>query len=354
MSKNLVGILTQPLGNNYGGILQNYALQQVLLRMGYTPITLNITYHEPQWHFADRCMHGVWRLLKKWAGDPAILSPDIRRQWMIENRPGVAQQRFIEQHISVADFAERDNLPMEPMAYVVGSDQVWRPRFSPCLKHYFLDFVDTDAKRIAYAASFGTDKWEGNDSDTQMAQELIGRFDAVSVREHSGVSICRQLFHIDAVQTLDPTLLLVAADYHAIMKRSEMTRYAAVYILDRTAAAEAWLHHLCQKLGLTPVFIGRYDTNSGYQSIEEWLGLIAQCDMVLTDSFHGTVFSLLLHKPFRVWGNEGRGLSRIDSLLHSVGIDTYVPKDIDWELVDKLLAEQRVLSMNFLAKALQG
>lgn len=114
-------------------------------------------------------------------------------------------------------------------AYVVGSDQVWRPAFNlgPRLGNMFLDFAGDDVKKISYAASFGCKEWEYTEEQERMCGKLAKRFDAISVREASGVDLCKEHFGVDATLVLDPTLLLNKEDYgkvcHDVPKRRNIS-----------------------------------------------------------------------------------------------------------------------------------
>src|SRR5690606_19965537 len=122
---------------------------------------------------------------------------------------------FIARHIVLSDKVASDLQLREHFrnnrydAVIVGSDQTWRPRYSPNIYNYFLDFLrDENVRRIAYASSFGTDKWEYNDKQTDRCSKLAKEFDMISVREKSGVDLCIRHLGVEALAVLDPTLLL--------------------------------------------------------------------------------------------------------------------------------------------------
>lgn len=318
-----VAILTQPLCNNYGGILQNYALQAILRRLGHEPVTLNTPVPKasyPQWRLAMSCGK---RLLRKYLmGDPAIVyvNPLLQHRKAIEN--ATSHQQFIEQHIQIEEVSlplTRDfYLSHNFDAYVVGSDQVWRPRYNQYLSNFYLDFTqDADVRRVAYAASFGVDEWESDRQTTSLLRELAQKFDGISVREQSGVSLCRENLGVDAEWVLDPTMLLTAEDYLQLVdagKRKEEKPYIGVYLLDLTKEKVAAVERLARKLSLDVKYLGRM-TRKEYPSVESWLAGIANAECVVTDSFHGTVFSIIFKKQFLTIGNYARGNARFESLL---------------------------------------
>lgn len=365
-----IAILTQPLHNNYGGLLQNFALQNILKQLGHVPVTIDIPYTLPKWPFHIRILKYVWRLIKKVHGDRSILFCDLKRQWKFMNHPGKEQMRFINSYINRMCvigglnkvFCDQNKFD----AYIVGSDQVWRPRFSPCFLNFFLDFTEgIKVKRISYAASFGTDKWEGEPYLTPQITALINNFDAISVREKSGIELCKSLFGAEAQWVLDPTLLLHKDVYDELLSNCERPidkSYLAIYALDINSTIDTMIKTICKERNLIPLYIGQR-SSKGFPSIESWLKGIFCSDYVLTDSFHGTVFSIMAHRPFTTVVNSGRGASRLESLLGVLGLMDrlsvngncfMVNKTIDYNSVDKRLVIYQKNSMQFLKQSLNG
>lgn len=370
-----IAILTQPICNNYGGILQNYALQTILERRGHTVTTLNIPV-VPGYsgsalrHILSNCK----RILHKLTGHPEVVWIDLA----VESRKQVElahlQKTFIDKHLHIANptyslkpFETSEALKLSETfeAYVVGSDQVWRPRYNKHIETMFLDFVeDKDVKRIAYAVSLGTDVWEFSDKQTAHCAHLAKQFDAISVREASGVSLCRNYLGVEATHVLDPTLMLDADDYLSLCSGKEHPEgdYIAVYTLDYTKQKMALLHEVSRQLNCPLHFIGRF-TKAGYPSVESWLEGIAHAKYVITDSFHGTVFSTIFQKQFVTLGNAARGNSRFDSLFATLGIDKkrqckdvesivrLLRKQIDYNKINEAKAENRKKSTLFLTDA---
>lgn len=365
-----IAILTQPLHNNYGGILQNYALQVVLKGLGHDPVTLDLSYNKPNWPFYVRVIKFVWRFVKRLFGDKSILFSDLERQWVFMNRPGKNQKRFVQAYIDSLHFVDKlnDNFCSEYAfdAFIVGSDQVWRPRFSPYLPNYFLDFTQgAKVKRLSYAASFGTDKWEGTAAETVQMIPWVQQFDAVSVREKSGVSLCWNTFGVRAQCVLDPTLLVNKNEYVSLLTSEINTMrspYLAVYVLDDSKSIRCLVKKVCKKLNLKAVYLG-VKSKKGFPSIESWISGIFNSNYVLTDSFHGTVFSIIAHKPFTTVINSGRGASRFESLLGDLGLmdrltsagnPTISDYSVDYSTVDAKLVELKEQSLNFLKHNLDG
>ena len=332
-----IAIITLPLRSNYGGILQNYALQTVLKRMGHTVETIVLPWELRQPLWRKPLAYGK-RFVKKY-----VLRRNVHifyEQWYNSTWPLLLRNvwNFVDNQIATrtvsrfADISEGDY-----DAFVVGSDQIWRPVYSykPVTDAY-LSFAKNwkDVRRIAYAASFGTAEWEYTPGQTAQCAALVRLFDGVSVREDSAVKLCKEHLRCEAVHVLDPTLLLSAEDYVALFsdKLSEPSRgQLLTYILDETPEK----NHIVQKLA-GHYHYQPYRANSRFEdgdapleervqpSVEQWLKDFYDAKFVVTDSFHATVFSILFGKPFIVIANKARGLSRIESLLKMFGLEKHV------------------------------
>lgn len=363
-----IGILTQPLVNNYGGILQNFALQTVLKRAGHTPVTINFE-HQPlamgTGHFLASVLK---RLARRALGQKQkYINPYKEDRAIFSIQP--EQYRFIKEYITKVDvtksLTEEDDLVNKFDAFVVGSDQVWRPLYSPHITNFFLDFAHKNQRKIAYAASFGTDSWEFSSELTETATRLLKKFDGISVREEGGIRLCNDYLDCTVIHVLDPTLLLRPDDY--IESLSLDTDFAkqdiSTYILDDDQSKFAAISHISDSMNLRINSIGKVK-DGRLQSIEKWLNDIRNSELVITDSFHGTVFSILFHKQFISFYNPARGNSRMISLLKSVGLENrlveprYIEKalaqDIRWDDVDRQLNRLRTGSLSFLLSSING
>lgn len=355
-----VGIVTQPLEMNYGGILQNWALQQALKHLGHEPLTIDAFQRYSTPHYLYNCAQVLWgRLRGRKAKFPRHYKGALRNELM---------GRFVEQHIAKTrvmwDYKSRVVSRYRLEGLIVGSDQVWRAKYNGGhLEDMFLRFAEgLPLRRVAYAASFGVDEWEYNESQTAACAALARQMDAVSVRERSAVAQCRDYLGVEAVSAVDPTLLLKADDYEPIIDGSwdKTEPYMAVYCLDVTPAKDAFFKRMAQNHGLALRYF-----SAGWKAtltIEQWLAMIKNSSMVVTDSFHGTVFSILFGKKFYTMCNPGRGNTRISDLLQELGLEnrlisdseTEEPADsvINWTDVNARLAERREESLSFLRDAL--
>lgn len=382
-----IGILTLPVYYNYGGILQAFALQTYLTRQGHEVWLIDRRKKAPGRLLC--CLVSAKRMVKKYlfrqptgpilyshereAAQPLRLiathtAPFIAR-YLQPRTPAITREREMKR-LAKAGFD----------AFIVGSDQVWRPDYSPYLTDYFFGFLPAGFKgrRIAYAASFGVGEWSLGEKPTRRLAALLQRFDAVSVREASGIDLCKRYFGTAAVQVLDPTLLLRAADYLALVPGAgepsallstdapSALRRLWIYVLDLTADKQAVIDRLAAELHLEPVYLQSAVLKKGIVAapVTEWLAGLRDADFVFTDSFHGTVFSILFHKPFLVYANRRRGTARFSSLLSMFSLQKRLIHEgseltgenyhspIDWALVDRQLDRKRDEARAFLSEAL--
>ena len=332
-----IAIITLPLHGNYGGILQNYALQTVLKRMGHTVETVAFPRELKQPLWRKPLAYGK-RFIKKF-----VFRKNVHifyEQWYNATQPLLLRNvwKFVDNQIVTRTVSRFTNIHEGDYdAFVVGSDQIWRPIYSyKPITDAYLSFAKDwkDVRRIAYAISFGTAEWEYTPGQTAQCAALVRLFDGVSVREDSAVKLCKEHLHCEAVYVLDPTLLLSAEDYVALFsdKLSEPSRgQLLTYILDETPEK----NHIVQKLA-GHYHYQPYRANSRFEdgdapleervqpSVEQWLKDFYDAKFVVTDSFHATVFSILFGKPFIVIANKARGLSRIESLLKMFGLEKHV------------------------------
>lgn len=143
---------------------------------------------------------------------------------------------------------------------MVGSDQVWRPKYNEgCLEEMFFRFAkDIKCPKLSYAASFGTDVWEFDDTQTKSCKELISKFDLVSVREPSGIVLCKDKLSVDAVQVLDPTLLLEKQDDLNLIEGTPRLcdkHFLAAYILDLNKELKERIMRKAEELHLEPLIL---------------------------------------------------------------------------------------------------
>lgn len=375
-----IGIVTQPLETNYGGLLQNYALQQILIKLGYNPITLD---HFDRYQSDKSLVSGfkidIKNLLKTlFYGERYIT---YRKYHKLQKKIRVETDKFIAKEIystskfkdsiAIKKYIEKNNIKN----LIVGSDQVWRPLYNENIFMQFLDFAEENVvHRIAYAASFGVDDWEFTAKETAKCRKLIKKFNSISVRESSGVCLCEEYLKVKAVEVIDPTMLLDKIDYcNLIDNEEDDSEYLFVYILDSSFEKQNFVYDISNKLKLKiykgnpiPLEFCKSPKDISkciYPSVSHWLSGVKNAKYVICDSFHGAVFSIIFNKPFVVLGNKERGNARFDSLLtlfdlkdRLASVDeayTTLIKPIDWAKVNRIKNERKIFSINFLKKSME-
>ncbi len=344
-----VSIITYHDEDNYGATLQAYATYRAVKELGYTPEIINL-------HMAHRegFLSKIIFCLKRYRFNRfrAIFLPNKTRV-----------------------YTSLEDLQMDPPksdVYLVGSDQTWNPVISKeYALAYFLDFGDDDVKRVSYASSFGTSTW--NDSVSAKkdnVKRLLARLSTRLIREDKGVEICKNEFELDAIQVVDPVLLFPS--YPEITGTIKETDDIVVYKIKKDSEFYRRAVILGQRLACGVRSIGSMRQLKGIKTaypekIENWIAGIASAKYVFTDSFHGTVLSLLYHRQFVVYAGERNKLSRITSLLKLVGLENrlFTNEDsideiqkvlttpIDYVEIDKILDNQRTYSISCLRKAVE-
>lgn len=354
-----IGILTLPLRSNSGGILQNYALQTVLKRMGHEVYTIDR--HNDK-SFLYRTSSWIVRLFQHYIlRKPVSTSFYLwlsRKEFLKRNQKFV---RFVKSHITTTEYISSNaKLPLankyEFDAVVVGSDQVWIQLYLPWT---FLGFLQSDVRRIAYAAS-GLSNRNMPLSFLSEGREQLKKFKGISCRESLGVEICKECFGVDAQHVLDPTLLLSKEDYLQLcVNIPERKPFLLSYILDDNDEKRRFVNRIARTKGLEVVdFYSLQDLG-----IEEWLSLFRDAAYVVTDSFHGTAFSINFNKNFISITNKKRGNARFYSLLNMFGLlDRLVDEtnmteiadieDVNFYPVNIIKEEEKSKSISFLTNAL--
>ncbi len=373
-----VSILTQPLGHNYGGLLQAYALQHYLKSIGCDVKTIDRRTPDSTSIPVKTHLINVLRLL---AGRIKSI-PTTKKQFLVLKHLAefrdqkLTMTETITSEDGIRDYARNQNAD----AFIVGSDQVWRPRYSPSILNFYLDFLDdvsSPAKRIAYAASFGVDAWEYPHEVTERCKSLIKKFDAVSVREQSAVELCKSKLNMNVAWVVDPTLLLDVSDYLELIKTCGVNNNKDCVIsyvldpdLDKRSIADIVSHTVSKKVvSIRPErkisqVRHRDISQCVYPRVEEWLQSIKEASFVVTDSFHGTVFAILFNKPFIAIGNSSRGMARFESLLSHFGLvnrlvensnevtQQLIHQKIDWAPVNNIRKQQAEDGRIFIQKNL--
>lgn len=342
-----IGILTHPLHSNYGGILQCYALNTYLRKLGHDTVVI-------------RRVHNKQFFLKRWLKYILRIIGVSRFRHKQSDNKSINLSKFINSYIDYTTSVDSVH-KMKCIcrqysldAVIVGSDQVWREDFAMNYGYnYFLDFVPKNVVKLSYAASFGLSEWHYNSSQTAKIKKLLSEFRGVSVRELDGFKLCEEYIGLSPTVLLDPTLLLAKIDYEKISSRRLVDeKYVFVYWLGDKKGIEYTISNY-QEAGYKIVDI-QLRSNSILPSIEDWLSYIQFSDFVITDSFHGCVFSLIFNKNFYIRSNDSGGNGRLTSLFTLLDI-TYTDNLIqpDYAKIDSIIKDLCNRSDEFFNTALR-
>ena len=322
--------------NNYGANLTAFALQSIIEKLGYKSELVNNTTKMREY---------------KW-------------------RKSTFSFKFAKKYLKHTSFMKGclDILNIYGNVFITGSDQVFRPKYThEKLDHYLLDFVNVDNKKIAFSASFGVDKEqfinENSDDIIKHMAKSLKSFDFLSVREKSGVEICKDLFDVDAQWIIDPVFVLDKTVYDKLIQNSTENYNNSIvsYVLDTTDDYKKAFKYLSKKYNIDVI-----NTANSNISIENWLASIKNCRLFITDSFHGMCFAIIFNKPFICISNRKRGGARFDSICEMLGIENQCIDSIeqiydndcvckiDYESVNKRIQEEAQKGIEFLSNALNA
>lgn len=364
-------ILSQPLRCNYGGLLQAFALQKVVKNLGFEVVTNSTLLKSKRRLSVKKIYNFSLRKAKEVAKIILGYNRLTPQKFKIISQN---TQKFIDKYINTENI---DTITEEQInrfdIFIVGSDQVFRKQYSP-VTAYFLEALKNinDKIKLAYAASFGTDHLsEWSQEEIEICKTLAPKFKAISVREDSGVEIFKRYFDTKAAHVLDPTLLLEKEDYLKTIDEEDSAikdNVLMCYVLDKTPEKTHIINQIKNQTGLNLLEIMPEETFNKntkditkciYPSVSKWLAGFRDASFVITDSFHGTVFSIIFNKPFVCIANKERGLSRFTSLLKIFGLENrliFSQKDlsekllenIDYNKVNSVKREWQAMSIKFL------
>lgn len=339
-----------------GAVLQAYALCKTLNSMGHDARLIKYPLPEEPKRPSLFSLEGVYDRLSR-----SMERSEGYAHFVTEFCP--------ETSLGYASFSELKNYPPDADAYICGSDQIWNPKLTGGSPDpaYFLDYGGDGIKRISYAASHG-----GNilsDAHKVLMKGWLERFEAFSVREKEGKELIHELTGKDVALVVDPTLLI--EDWKAVASpmKSEGS-YVLLYQLQKSPQVHAAAQAVAKRLGKTllnieasPKFWTRPGRDVRPPSPREWLGLFQNAAAVVTNSFHGTVFSILFNRPFysvSLTGEKAKRAGRMKDLCDQLGLgERFVSGDeqllfdeLDWITVNARLKELRASSLQYLEQAL--
>ena len=362
-----IGILTVPFNNNYGGFLQAYALKKALTDMGHDVVFINRRRNRKQGvKAALRRVLVSCRLLKDRTAEKQAEISVYTNQFRSKYLEPVTRDYYTTKEL-------RKSLKMGIDCFVVGSDQVWRYRYAKdSIDDFFFSFLKgTAIPRFSYAASVGTDEMEYSEDKLAICKALLADFSAVSVRETSAAEMLATHFGCHRAKVvLDPTLLHDKQVYIDLFKDTypkSDKKYMFTYILDETEDKRENIGKIARAKNLDVMDVkaqkGNLSSQRTIEPVEKWLSGICYSDFVVTDSFHGIVFSIIFGRPFVAIGNEQRGLTRMSDLLSrlhlehrlvasSADVEKVIDQPICWQSVSDAILSERQQSLSFLNEAL--
>lgn len=350
-----VGIVGYWYATNYGSVITYYALSCAIEKMELSTVLID----RPE---KERDPEGEDVISRNFLRDHTALSESV--SW--------------DDYQKINEFCDN---------YVVGSDQVWTRDAIRHMKYmFFLSFADDTKRKIAYAPSFGTNKFEVNEEEFIAVKKHLYEFNAISVREDGGKQLLKEKFGIQVEQTMDPVFLINQEEYHKISLESDIDtseKYVLAYVLDPTLDKEKAILILKEKLGLKVKIVldGRKGTfEKNYDkfilcdrndilkdvSVQDWVKLFENAEYIITDSHHGLAMGIIFNKQIICYANHGRGYVRFTSLLGLLEMEErmiqkseeltehLIESDIDYNYIKKLLSSKVEESRAWLKDALLG
>ena len=352
-----IATLTFQRAINYGAVLQAYALQQAIGSLGVNTELLDY-----------RCEAEENRYYRIPRNPKEFIGRIIR--WPTRHKKMEHFAQFRKEHLSMSEPLDKNTIAKHSKNYskiIVGSDQVWNLKLTDGDTVYFLDFVDDPSKKVSYAASIGSEKWPSEDED--LVRNLLSDYSFISVREKTTSEYLTELLGRKTYSVCDPVLLLSAEKWRFLSVAPDVSRpYVLVYTLGPiTSDCMKWARTLADEKNLDLIAI--HGNRTSYPNIInvrdagpcEFLGYLANASYIVTNSFHGTCFSIIFNKQF-AWfqsSTEDQYIQkrsvRITDLLDALDLahrhvdgNSGIPSDIDYHVVNKSLEEFRQTSLQQL------
>lgn len=361
--------------NNYGSILQAYALQQVLNEFDDVEYEIISQY--------DKNPANAKNFFRK-IRQIGFLNTLKRTFWRfmfpkLKNRTS-AMQNFISKNLKVSEKSyNSENIAETNKIYdtfICGSDQIWNPKLTSLDSIYWLKFADKSKKKIAYAPSIGVE--ELSETEQKTVRENLSDFSGISCRELGGTKLLNSVLKDkECIKVVDPTLLVKKAVWDNISENfSDCKPYVFVYFLRCDKSARKAVEKFAKEKNLGIVtfpfleaeYTEKYDFIFGDKKVwdaspADFVSYIRNADYVITDSFHASVFSIIYHKEFYVFPKKGKAqMQRLVSLISENGMDNRIVKcyedisavkPVDWQKTDLIMEKNRKSSYDYLKKSLE-
>lgn len=353
-----VAVITFHRHNNYGAVLQCYALQQALKKLGYIPSVIDYRCRVDESPLSLEAIkkRGFRKCIISILGKISRI-PRYYAFYIFRKRLNMTEKLYKHELYKISDCFD---------CYLAGSDNIWNAQITGLDSAYFLDFVENRRKRNTYAASFGSDQIPEELADTY--NRHLSGIHTFLMREKSGVGLVAKICGKKGQQVLDPTLLLNSEEWNQLIEPEAVKeRYVLAYQLVPSKLflqkADRIAKQLNCKLVMVPFAQGMFIKcqNKPGMGPVEWLSAIRNAEYIVTDSFHGCVFSIIFHKPFNVVVSQLG--TRIYSLLDMFDLQDKIIKqgmehidmcDIDYNKVDRILEREREISLQYLRDIIEN
>ena len=355
----MVGILTFHRAANYGAVLQSYALQQTLNEMGFENEIIDY-----------RCEH----IKNHYSPKPSVSIKHIRRFTLdLLEAPQKAKTRksfekFLDEYLITSKPLSKEELSEYSEKYstvICGSDQVWNPISTNEDFSFFLDFVSSDKRKVSYAASVGVTDW--SDDFLNKSRECLMSFNAVSIREPESLELIKKVYKGEVSIDADPTILLEEEKWDSLAESSRLNdkEFIFLYVMQPSSKLYDIAERLSVKYGLKIVSISatekkcKIGSDVKGSSVIDFLWMIKHATYIVTNSFHGLIFSMIFEKEFFWDYQEGKSMSnsrfKMLSKQYGIGCRCYDStkqfkdySEIDFTDVKKKMKEQKKKAIYYL------
>lgn len=374
-----IGILTIHNSPNYGACLQCYALWKFLANNGFDVDIIDLhrpfanedyidskrfkRFREPEFSFRT-IAKSIIDIFKK---NHSLYNPKAYKEFCDFNSQ-------IKLSLPYKGIDELYNNPPKYDVYIAGSDQLWNPTQAYCLEPYFLTFVDgRKSKKISFSTSIGIT--ELREDEKIKFKQWLEDFDAISVREKQAQALLSSFIKKDIYQVADPTFLIDIDEWNKFKTPIETTGYILLFTLAPKPELLQYSKLLCNESGKSLVVIGQKEKKSSDNSYlvvndagpQKWMSYIANADMVITDSFHCTVFSMLLgaNNFYAYISPQNKRGSRIQDLLYTFNLQDHLissdlnvsykildSRKIDKSAIEEIVNREKKRSRDFLLERL--
>lgn len=351
--RNKIGILTYHDAFNYGAVLQNYALENMLQKLHPDKKVETIDY---------KCTAVIPKTsLSEMAKSKGMINAILH--YPGRKKAAITYTVFRNRYLHLSKLFKTHDELLEVIndysAIVSGSDQVWNTKFNGSDDVYIQGFHEQNNIKYSYAVSLGSEYFPKN--EVSYYQEALRKFKAISMRESTGRFAVNEQLGFEADQHIDPTFLLTQDEWNRIAESPLSQKYILVYMVPYQKNVVDYAKQCGKKMNLPvlvitkslkPYFMKHRDSSSP----NEFLGLVRGAEMVITNSFHGTAFSIIYHRKFALELNNSRGFNyRSANLLDVLGfhyekeaIGLQIFEDSNWDRVEEKIKKQRERSIVYL------